>query len=154
MALAWLKARRVAELLDQPPCTVIGADTVCVHDRRILGQPGDRHEAGVMIRSMRNTRHRTISGVCLYEPTAGRRLMFYDAARVNIGHLPDDTIDAYLDSDDWQGKAGGYNLADRQNAGWPIECEGDPGTVMGLPMRRLGPMLDDWHRTPRAGGTE
>lgn len=37
----------------------------------------------------------------------------------------------------WAGKAGAYNLAERVEAGWPIEVEGDPGTVMGLPMRRL-----------------
>ena len=37
----------------------------------------------------------------------------------------------------WRGKAGAYNLADRVADGWPIECEGDPTTVMGLPMRRL-----------------
>jgi len=43
----------------------------------------------------------------------------------------------YLDEEAWRGKAGAYNLQDRIDAGWPIKCEGDPSTVMGLPMRRL-----------------
>ena len=30
---------------------------------------------------------------------------------------------------------------ERIGAGWPIEYAGDPTTVMGLPMRRLAPLL-------------
>ena len=49
------------------------------------------------------------------------------------GSVSDEAIESYLQSDGWQGRAGGYNLADRINDGWDIACEGDPATVMGLP---------------------
>ena len=51
--------------------------------------------------------------------------------------LDDAAMQHYLDEGAWRGKAGAYNLQERIDAGWPIRCEGDPSTVMGLPMRRL-----------------
>ena len=64
-----------------------------------------------------------------------------DAARVAFGVLGESELQEYLESGEWRGKAGGYNLVDRQEAGWPVRCDGDPDTVMGLPMRRLQPVL-------------
>jgi septum formation protein len=42
-----------------------------------------------------------------------------------------------LDTEHWRGKAGGYNLSDRIEAGWPLHCDGEPETVMGLSMDLL-----------------
>jgi predicted house-cleaning NTP pyrophosphatase (Maf/HAM1 superfamily) len=56
---------------------------------------------------------------------------------VRVGHIPDLEIEWYLASGQWRGKAGAYNLSERLTAGWPIEYDGDPGTIMGLPMRKL-----------------
>ena len=42
-----------------------------------------------------------------------------------------------MESGMWQGKAGGYNLSERHSAGWPLTWQGDPTSVMGLPMHRL-----------------
>jgi predicted house-cleaning NTP pyrophosphatase (Maf/HAM1 superfamily) len=47
-----------------------------------------------------------------------------------------------VDSGQWAGKAGAYNLSERLEAGWPIEYEGDPTTIMGLPMRALMARLE------------
>jgi septum formation protein len=150
MALAYHKAARVARNLHtgQPGVrgTVLAADTVCVHDGAILGQPADADHAQAMLWAMRDALHETISGVCLMpldqSPDNGAsafvpRILFVDVARVTVGHVADDAIEAYIRSGQWQGKAGGYNLSERIEAGWPIRCDGDPATVMGLPMRRL-----------------
>ena len=49
--------------------------------------------------------------------------------------LPGAALDAHLACGAWRGKAGGYNYADCVEAGWPLACDGDPETVMGLPSR-------------------
>lgn len=139
-ALAWFKAAQL-DLPTGPTRAAIAADTVCAVGDRILGKPRDRADASAMLRLLSGGDHRTLTGVCLLDRAGGRRL-FVDAATVAVGELDDATLDAYLDTGEWTDKAGGYNLADRIAAGWPIRCEGDPTTVMGLPMRRLGPMLD------------
>ena len=90
-----------------------------------------------MIVAMREATHRTMTGVCLMHVSGRRRFIAHDVALVTVGSLPDEVVEGYLASGDWRGKAGGYNLIERQRAGWPISCEGDPTTVMGLPMRML-----------------
>lgn len=139
-ALAWFKAAQI-----EPPvgrmCAVIAADTVCAVEGRILGKPPDRDAAAAMLRLLAGGAHRTLTGVCLLDRSGGRRLLV-DAATVVVGELDPGEIEGYLDTGAWSDKAGGYNLADRIAAGWPIRCEGDPATVMGLPMRRLVPILE------------
>ena len=139
-ALAWFKSAQIVDV-DATHVASIAADTVCVVGDAIVGKPGDRAEARDMINRMLGRRHRTITGVCIRN-RAGRRLLFSDVAEVSMGALDRDRVETYLDSGEWAGKAGGYNLEDRIADGWPIECEGDPSTVMGLPIRRLIPLLE------------
>jgi septum formation protein len=146
MALAYLKActavreaRRTGR--DRGPL-VLGADTVVVHRGRVIGQPRDEADARDMLLAMRDDEHDVVTGVALVDARTGRRDLFVDRARVLVGHLADDEIERYLATGAWRGKAGGYNLSERVAAGWPVACEGDPGTVMGLPIRRLVPRLE------------
>ncbi|MEM0984430.1 MAG: Maf family protein [Planctomycetota bacterium] len=144
-ALAYLKARAGAdhwiERAGDAPALVIGADTVCVKHGNLLGQPKDRDEAGRMIRQLSGGAHRVVTGVAMLDTSESCRTVFVDDAHVTVGEISDDEIESYLDSEAWRGKAGAYNLAERVEAGWPITCEGDPTTVMGLPMKRLGEIL-------------
>ncbi|MFW5653377.1 MAG: Maf family protein [Planctomycetota bacterium] len=70
-----------------------------------------------------------------------RRLLFVDTADVEVGNVRSADIKSYLDTGDWRGKAGAYNLSERLTAGWPITYEGDPTTIMGLPMGLLQQVL-------------
>lgn len=131
----------------QRPYLIVGADTICVDTAgRLIGQPGTRPEAGAMIRRFTGVWHEVVTGVGLMDDQ-GRCVGFSDAARVCLEHLDDASLEHYLDSGQWQGKAGGYNLFDRQAAGWPIRVEGDPATVVGLPMAMLLPVLQCWQQS-------
>jgi septum formation protein len=151
-ALAERKAHSLAATLDER-CIVLAADTICV-DRSdgLVGKPRDAAHARAMLRAFCGASHRVITGVSLWrvEPASGDRGWsvascdrFAEAATVTFGAVSDATIEAYVATDQWRGKAGGYNLFDRQRAGWPIDVVGDPATVVGLPMQRLGPILRD-----------
>ena len=138
-SLAWFKMAQVSPELGEA-VAIVAADTVCEVDGRILGKPGDRAEAAGMLDLMADQAHITRTGVYVFD---GRhRILFNDASLVRVGKLDPQRLEAYLDSGQWQGKAGGYNLSERQADGWPIECEGDPTTVMGLPMGMLSPILE------------
>jgi septum formation protein len=141
-ALAYLKGRWVADELHAAGHrlgTVLAADTVCVHEGRILGQPVDAADARGMLRAMRDATHVTMTGVGLISLASGERWLLVDRAAVTWGRVTDEQIERYVSSEQWRGKAGAYNLNERIDDGWPIECRDDPATVMGLPMRRLGP---------------
>ncbi|HHN77617.1 MAG TPA: septum formation protein Maf [Phycisphaerales bacterium] len=134
-SLAYLKARAVADSLDpDEPAVVLGADTVCVLDGAIIGQPTDREDARRIIRSFEGRRHDVLTGVALVDQRGETLDLFVDRARVRVGEIGDEAIETYLDSGDWRGKAGAYNLFERLEAGWPIEFEGDETTIVGLPM--------------------
>ncbi|MBY0262384.1 MAG: Maf family protein [Phycisphaerales bacterium] len=156
MALAFLKASSAARARaeggggEHPSAVVLGADTVVVKrvdsGLRIIGQPQDLEHACEILRLLRSGEHEVITGVALLDATTGRRSLFSDTATVRVGDLSDEAIAEYLAGGQWRGKAGGYNLSERLAAGWPISYEGDPTTVMGLPIRMLVPKLAEFAR--------
>ena len=116
---------------------LIGADTVVEVDGRIIGQPRDAADARRIIRDLADREHDVITGVSVIDLPTGGEDLFVDTSRVLVGPIADASIDEYIASGRWRGKAGAYNLSERLAAGWPIQYRGDPATVMGLPMQRL-----------------
>lgn len=153
-ALAYLKAvsaiERYGDLWNSGPRengrtipdVVIGADTIVVHDGAIIGQPRDADDARRIIQRLADCEHTVLTGVALVRPSTRAREIFHDTATVRVGSIAAPKIDQYIASGLWRGKAGAYNLAERLQAGWDITFDGDPTTIMGLPMamltRRLG----------------
>ncbi|MEM1353403.1 MAG: Maf family protein [Planctomycetota bacterium] len=148
MELARAKAASLARTLSSP-ALILAADTLCVdHHNRLVGKPRDRDHARAMLRGFANRDHAVVTGVAIQvagpgQFRAGETRAFTDRAVVSFGEVSAQTIEAYLDLDQWRGKAGGYNLFDRQAAGWPIRVAGDPTTVVGLPMQRLLPIITE-----------
>ena len=157
-ALAYLKAWAGARLPSASNCRVIlGADTTCIHDDRMIGTPRDEAEAVRMLHRLSDSTHDVVTAVAVIDSRQRRRTLFTDAASVTVGHLTESMINDYVASGAWQGKAGAYNLSERIAAGWPLRCEGDETTVMGLPMRKLLPLLrsiarDDATHDPEVHG--
>jgi len=153
MALAHLKARSAWDRLDERcGAVVIGADTLVLKDGGLIGQPADETDARRIVDALNDGSHRVATGVAFIDERGGRTT-WYDTARVRVGHLADDARAAYIATGAWRGKAGAYNYAERADAGWPIECEGDETTVMGLPMNRLPEMIQAFTRRPMKEGT-
>jgi len=137
-SLAYLKAWAVARRVDSEMATlVIGADTACVVDEELIGTPLDRAEAEAMLRRFAGRTHDVVTGVALIETDTGRRHLFAERASVAMGAIHESDLARYLDSGEWAGKAGAYNLSERVEAGWPITFTGDPTAIMGLPMESL-----------------
>lgn len=147
MSLAWFKARQAvadaqAAFGGGGPRWIVAADTMCVRDGMVIGKPADRAEAEAMIRGFSGRAHAVVTGVCIVDRVGGARTIFADEARVTLGALGEPALASYLSGDGWCGKAGGYNYADRVADGWPLACEGDPETVMGLPSAAVLRALD------------
>lgn len=153
-ALAYLKAVAAAEnggLLSKrqsaaEPEVILGADTVVLDEGEIIGQPRDRDDAARILARLINGNHSVVTGVALIDRVTGRRDLFVDRADVEVGPVSEHGVAEYLDSGQWRGKAGAYNLSERLAAGWPIRFRGDPGTIMGLPIRSLVPRLHAFSR--------
>ncbi|MCA9288371.1 MAG: Maf family protein [Phycisphaerales bacterium] len=147
--LAYFKARGAADVLNSeaapdspaPRTFVLAGDTVCVVGAAVIGQPRDAAHARAMIRSFVGREHDVLTGVCLIGLGSGARAIVHDRAVVRLGRLDDAEIHRYVASESWRGKAGAYNFFERRDAGWPLEVDGDPQTVVGLPIRVVRDLL-------------
>jgi septum formation protein len=136
--LAREKASAVATR--DPNLITIGADTIVVVNRKILGKPASVEQAGEMLRQLSGRQHRVVTGVAV---SRGKKLRSaVEEVRVRFRKLRDDEIDAYIATGEPMDKAGAYGI---QGYGATIvECvNGDYFSVMGLPLARLVGLLRD-----------
>lgn len=114
---------------------VIGGDTVVALDDTVLGKPHDRDEAATMLAGLAGRTHHVHSGVAVATGTIMRSVVATTA--VSLMSLSTATVEWYLDTGEWQGKAGGYAIQGAA-AAFVTGLEGLDTTVIGLP---LGPTL-------------
>ena len=129
---AYRKAAAVAE--HEPEATVLGVDTVVALGSRLYGKPGDRDEARATLTELAGRRHAVIGGVCLIE--AGRTRTLAATTVVQFRSLSPDDVEAYLDTGEWEGRAGAYAIQGR-GALLVSEIAGDYLNVVGLPVAAL-----------------
>lgn len=139
MRLACQKAEDVA-----PQATsdrvVLACDTLAECDGRLLGKPRDRRHAGQMLRAMRGRVHYVYSGLCLLAP-GGRRLVDFDRTTLQMDEMSDEQLEDYLDTGQWEGKAGAFGYQD--GIDWVRIIQGSESNVVGLPMELLSRLLEE-----------
>jgi septum formation protein len=140
VAAVAMLARRKAEAVAgrRPEALVIGADQLVELDGAALGKPPDRGAAAEQLRRLRGRSHRIITGVCVVGP--GVDLAEVDAVTMTMFPLLDEEVEAYLDTGEWRGCAGGYRVEARGQALFS-GIEGDRTSVQGLPMLRVVRLL-------------
>ncbi|MFN3870165.1 MAG: Maf family protein [Aquificaceae bacterium] len=136
--LAFKKAFAVWK--DYKFATVIGADTVVVLDKRILGKPRDEQEAKDMLRDLSGRWHRVITAVCVISPKA--RVHFHDMAWVKFRKIEEEEIEEYVKTQEPMDKAGAYAVQG-VGAKFVEKIKGDFYTVMGLPASKTYRVLKD-----------
>lgn len=117
---------------------VLAADTVVAVGRRILGKPADTDEARAFLRLMSGRRHQVITAVAV---RLGDLVWERDViTRVRMKQLTEREIATYLDSGEWQGKAGAYGIqgAAAQFIPW---ISGSYTAVVGLPLTETVALL-------------
>jgi septum formation protein len=134
--LAEAKARAAA----RPDALVIGADTVVALGRRILGKPADEDEARAWLRLLNGRAHRVITAVAALAPGADVARVRISLTRVQFARLSPAEVEAYLASEEWRGKAGGYAIQGRAGR-FVIALSGSYTSVVGLPLYETAGLL-------------
>lgn len=117
---------------------VLAADTTVALGRRILGKPKTAGEAADFMYAMSGRRHRVITAVAVRR---GKRLWERDVVTsVKMKRLSDEELNAYLATDDWRGKAGGYGIQGSAGALIPW-IQGSFTAVVGLPLAETAGLL-------------
>jgi septum formation protein len=118
---------------------VLGADTEVVLEGAPLGKPRDAEHARVMLRSLSGRTHQVISAVSLLL-ASGDSVGLLDSAEVTFADLSEGLLEWYVATGEPRGKAGAYALQGR-GAALVERLDGDPTTVIGLPLRPTAELL-------------
>lgn len=137
LRLAAEKARAVAK--DHAEDFVLAADTVVACGRRSLPKPEDAAEARHCLGLLSGRRHRVIGGVALVCPD-GRMITRAVVTAVQFKRLSRPETDAYLATEEWRDKAGGYAIQGRA-ALFVTAVNGDYNNVVGLPLALTANLL-------------
>jgi septum formation protein len=135
--LAAAKALAVAGA--HPDAFVLACDTVVGVGRRILPKPPDAQCARACLRLLSGRRHRVYGGHVVIAPD-GRRACRLVTTVVQVRRLSEADIDAYVATDEWQDKAGGYAIQGHAAAFIPA-INGSYSNVVGLALAEVRAML-------------
>ncbi len=137
LRMAWEKARAVAG--QQGGQYILSADTAVICGRRILPKAETVEEARLCLDLLSGRSHRVYGGICLYLPDGGWRKKL-SVSRVKFRPLDPTEKQAYLQSGEWQGKAGGYAIQGR--AGLYIrQITGSYFNIVGLDIHKVAGLL-------------
>lgn len=112
---------------------ILGADTIVVVNKRVLGKPRDTNDCRAMLLKLSGKSHRVITGFCVIDPKGTTAHVEAAVTRVKVNQLSDSEIEGYIRTGEPFGKAGAYAI---QGIGaFMIErIDGSYTNVVGLPV--------------------
>lgn len=136
LAIAQRKWQRAATALAPAECALV-ADTVvglCADGRwSLLGKPDGPEHARAMLAALSASEHVVATAVAV-GPRDGPMLSGVARTLVRMRRIEPAEIDAYVESGEWQGKAGGYAIQETADR-FVLGLEGDGfDNVVGLPV--------------------
>ena len=138
--LAKLKARAVAERYTEG--IIIGADTLVLFKKELLGKPKNREDAKSMLSRLSGKTHRVITGVALIDVKKKTETTWSEVTKVCFRELCADEIDNYIKSGEAKDKAGAYGIQGR-GAAFVKRIDGCYFNVVGLPLASFVEKLAD-----------
>ena len=118
---------------------VLAADTVVACGRRILPKAEDQATARHCLELLSGRRHHVLGGIAVAAADGAKRVRIVDTG-VIFKRLAPEEIARYLDSGEWQGKAGGYAVQGRA-ATFVRAISGSYSNVVGLSLYDTAAML-------------
>jgi septum formation protein len=133
-AVAVENARRKALAVAGPGELTIGCDTLVATGSEIWGKPADEAAARATLRWLSGRTHEVVSGLALVRDGSIR--VATEITAVTFRTLDEATIDWYVATGEWQGRAGAYAIQQR-GAVLVSRIVGDYLNVVGLPVAAL-----------------
>ncbi|WP_108836300.1 nucleoside triphosphate pyrophosphatase [Tateyamaria sp. Alg231-49] len=135
---ARMAREKVAAVEADDEDVVLCADTTVALGRRILGKPADADEAREFLTALSGRRHRVITAIAVRK---GARIWEKDVvSTVRMKALSASEMAAYIASEDWRGKAGGYGIQGPAGALIPW-ISGSFTGIVGLPLAETAGVL-------------
>lgn len=138
-AVARENALRKALAVERAPGeTVLGVDTLVATELELWGKPPNAEAAAETLRRLSGRTHQVVCGLAVVDDDGVR--VGDEVTDVTFRELDEPTIDWYVRSGEWEGRAGGYAIQGRGGA-LVRRIEGDYLNVVGLP---VGAIVELW----------
>ncbi len=139
--LALKKAESLQE--DYPDNFIIGSDTVIYLNGTVYGKPKDFDDAFNTLKELSGKTHEVYTGVSLVNKLKNVYRTAHDKTFVKVKPLNDNEIKNYLNKYPPFDKAGSYGIQD--DDGIVESYAGSFENVLGLPVQKLIPLLNEYH---------
>lgn len=140
--LAKLKVQSVVHSL--PPKQVIpwilGADTIISIGGKNLGKPTGPEDAFEFIKMIQGRTHSVYTSLALYNGVKKTTAIKTAVTKVTFAPMTQKEIEAYIETGDWHGAAGGYRIQGMASC-FITKIEGTQSCVVGLPIFELYDIL-------------
>jgi septum formation protein len=125
---------------------ILSADTIVVHEERVLGKPENSSVAAEYLRLLSGKTHRVITGIYLHETGSMNFLTALDQTKVQFRALSESEIQDYIATGEPMDKAGAYGIQGEARK-FVSRIEGSWSNVVGLPLEKLEQVLREknWH---------
>ena len=132
------REKALAVQVRYPAARIVGADTVVVCDREILGKPASYDAGRSILRKLSGRTHQVLTGMCLLHMDT----TFVECSTTDVifCHLTDLEIETYLQSGEPFDKAGAYAIQGL-GARFVERIDGCYFNVVGLPVPKLYQMM-------------
>lgn len=115
---------------------LLSADTVVVLGDKLLGKPENRAQAKDYLQGLSGREHIVKTAICIGFPKTGQVLTDVCSTRVGFREISPEELLDYLDSGQWEDKAGAYGIQS-QAGRFVVELDGSRNNVIGLPVENL-----------------
>jgi septum formation protein len=123
---------------------VIGADTIVVLGKTILGKPRTKSEAKTMLKKLSGRMHTVFTAFALIDVATKRRVVRIEKTKVWFRVLTNREIESYVRSGSPMDKAGAYGIQDDYGAVFVKRVEGCFYNVVGFPLTSFYQTLEEF----------
>lgn len=113
---------------------ILGADSIVYIDDEVIGKPKDENDARRILHKLSGRAHQVTTGVAIL--TKEKVETFSQTSDVLFYELEEEEIEDYIQSNEWQGKAGGYAIQGYA-CRFIKEIQGDYSNIVGLPVAKV-----------------
>lgn len=129
------KSRKVAFEFENR--IVIGADTVVVLEKKMIGKPKNQKQAAEFLKKLSGKTHYVYTGFNIIDTKTGKERFDYERTSVTFRKLSKEEIEYYVNNFKPLDKAGAYGIQDDFGCLFIDKINGDYYNVVGLPLKKL-----------------
>lgn len=121
---------------------VIGADTIVLLGKRLIGKPKTKKEAKSLLKAFSAKTILVYTGLCVIDVKRGRSTSGIEVSKVRVKRLSREKIDKFVQIAGPHDKAGGFSI--EGPGAFIFDCvEGSFYNILGLPVMKLDELFEE-----------